>query len=97
MKPYHSKVNAKTFFRAFAGAALLPATVGLVGPQLAEAADGRLDHPPSQGSFGETRGRALQRAEETSADAPPLRFVLDMVHDNPGEPPFDTKYRDPPS
>lgn len=25
----------------------------------------------------------------------PLRFILDMVHDNPGEKPFDTKFRDP--
>jgi len=26
---------------------------------------------------------------------PPLRFIFDMVHDNPGEKPFETKYRDP--
>jgi hypothetical protein len=27
--------------------------------------------------------------------SPPLRFLLDMVHDNPGEKPFDTKFNDP--
>lgn len=31
----------------------------------------------------------------TYAPAEPFEFVLDFVHNNPGEPPFETKYNDP--
>ena len=36
-------------------------------------------------------------AESESAPVvnPPLRFIFNMVHDNPGEKPFETKYGDP--
>jgi hypothetical protein len=35
-------------------------------------------------------------SQTTTAPAnPPLRFIFNMIHDNPGEKPFETKYRSP--
>ena len=31
----------------------------------------------------------------TAPANPPLRFIFNMIHENPGEKPFETKYRDP--
>ena len=38
---------------------------------------------------------AAELANASASPRPPLRFILDMVHDNPGEEPFDTKFNDP--
>lgn len=42
-----------------------------------------------------TAVKADQLAGSQTTVYTPLRFILDMVHDNPGEKPFDTKFRNP--
>ena len=48
-------------------------------------------------SFGLFAGSALAQDAKPAAPAPaaPLRFIFNMIHDNPGEKHFETKYRDP--
>jgi hypothetical protein len=48
-------------------------------------------------SFGLLVGAAwAQEAKPVDpTQPPPLRFIFNMIHDNPGETPFETKYRDP--
>jgi hypothetical protein len=59
-----------------------------------------LKHVIALGIAGMTIPRRIASAQEStgssSRGAKPksLRFILDMVHDNPGEPPFVTKFKD---